>query len=114
FFQAEDGIRDFHVTGVQTCALPIYSPLDGASPGSLLMLNLYQLADKRQVGVGEREFVGEQCTKTLVFGTDIRVGAGLCFGELLLQGTDVFVCLMKNAALLVGVFLCSVVLLFNL
>src|SRR5207302_5462273 len=26
FFQAEDGIRDFHVTGVQTCALPIYQP----------------------------------------------------------------------------------------
>src|SRR5690606_40713761 len=26
FFQAEDGIRDFHVTGVQTCALPIYPP----------------------------------------------------------------------------------------
>src|SRR5690606_40857971 len=24
FFQADDGIRDFHVTGVQTCALPIY------------------------------------------------------------------------------------------
>src|SRR5690606_40619246 len=23
FFQAEDGIRDLHVTGVQTCALPI-------------------------------------------------------------------------------------------
>src|SRR3712207_6968534 len=28
FFQAEDGIRDIGVTGVQTCALPI---LDGAS-----------------------------------------------------------------------------------
>src|SRR2546429_2441427 len=26
FFQAEDGIRDVAVTGVQTCALPIYSP----------------------------------------------------------------------------------------
>src|SRR5690606_40878721 len=26
FFQAEDGIRDFHVTGVQTCALPICHP----------------------------------------------------------------------------------------
>src|SRR5690606_7301385 len=26
FFQAEDGIRDFHVTGVQTCALPILQP----------------------------------------------------------------------------------------
>src|SRR5690606_40680065 len=24
FFQGEDGIRDFHVTGVQTCALPIW------------------------------------------------------------------------------------------
>src|SRR5690606_40232268 len=27
FFQAEDGIRDFHVTGVQTCALPIFAGL---------------------------------------------------------------------------------------
>src|SRR5690606_40538443 len=27
FFQAEDGIRDFHVTGVQTCALPILSSM---------------------------------------------------------------------------------------
>src|ERR1039457_3727271 len=25
FFQAEDGIRDHKVTGVQTCALPIYA-----------------------------------------------------------------------------------------
>src|SRR5258707_3848634 len=27
FFQAEDGIRDIGVTGVQTCALPISAPL---------------------------------------------------------------------------------------
>src|SRR5256885_3745487 len=27
FFQAEDGIRDYKVTGVQTCALPICDPL---------------------------------------------------------------------------------------
>src|SRR2546421_2870538 len=26
FFQAEDGIRDLIVTGVQTCALPIFLP----------------------------------------------------------------------------------------
>src|SRR2546430_4901183 len=26
FFQAEDGIRDLTVTGVQTCALPIFAP----------------------------------------------------------------------------------------
>src|SRR5215211_4622255 len=30
FFQAEDGIRDHCVTGVQTCALPIYQRALGA------------------------------------------------------------------------------------
>src|SRR5690606_40335723 len=30
FFQAEDGIRDFHVTGVQTCALPISGTVEAA------------------------------------------------------------------------------------
>src|SRR2546430_8309687 len=29
FFQAEDGIRDLTVTGVQTCALPIFGALIG-------------------------------------------------------------------------------------
>src|SRR5205809_1685588 len=29
FFQAEDGIRDVAVTGVQTCALPIYPGIPG-------------------------------------------------------------------------------------
>src|SRR5207302_2243571 len=29
FLQAEDGIRDFHVTGVQTCALPISNEAGG-------------------------------------------------------------------------------------
>src|SRR5690625_7675872 len=38
--QAEDGIRDGHVTGVQTCALPIYLvrrnvPDTGGSPNRL-------------------------------------------------------------------------------
>src|SRR5438874_4706564 len=28
FFQAEDGIRDLYVTGVQTCALPIFENSD--------------------------------------------------------------------------------------
>src|SRR5690606_21305448 len=39
FFQAEDGIRDFHVTGVQTCALPILASanyfLDNVDKASL-------------------------------------------------------------------------------
>ena len=43
FFQAEDGIRDHCVTGVQTCALPIYNSVNiwqntdtKVSAGSLL------------------------------------------------------------------------------
>src|SRR5437867_13072115 len=32
FFQAEDGIRDRTVTGVQTCALPIYRSASGRDP----------------------------------------------------------------------------------
>src|SRR5215510_9316601 len=36
FFQAEDGIRDGHVTGVQTCALPIFTA--GVSADGKLVL----------------------------------------------------------------------------
>src|SRR5260370_23136925 len=35
FFQAEDGIRDSSVTGVQTCALPIYRLCEPFSKGEL-------------------------------------------------------------------------------
>src|SRR5688572_32018452 len=37
FFQAEDGIRDLTVTGVQTCALPIY----GVFRPALLLLPVH-------------------------------------------------------------------------
>src|SRR3712207_7663282 len=37
FFQAEDGIRDIGVTGVQTCALPIFSVTPGVAWRSLAM-----------------------------------------------------------------------------
>src|SRR3989454_7269830 len=33
FFQAEDGIRDYKVTGVQTCALPISDTVMDLSTG---------------------------------------------------------------------------------
>ena len=39
FFQAEDGIRDYKVTGVQTCALPISLIVEG----SVLIFSEYQL-----------------------------------------------------------------------
>src|SRR5205807_4928475 len=32
FFQAEDGIRDYKVTGVQTCALPIWRRARSSEP----------------------------------------------------------------------------------
>src|SRR3712207_8517627 len=35
FFQAEDGIRDIGVTGVQTCALPISVGMEAARVGLL-------------------------------------------------------------------------------
>ena len=38
FFQAEDGIRDRDVTGVQTCALPIYYCVFSLYHSSLLKL----------------------------------------------------------------------------
>src|SRR5262249_57271111 len=36
FFQAEDGIRDWSVTGVQTCALPIFLQYVVVSPANVL------------------------------------------------------------------------------
>src|ERR1039457_3823714 len=38
FFQAEDGIRDYKVTGVQTCALPIYGNRSGSGGRSSFKL----------------------------------------------------------------------------
>src|SRR2546422_7426123 len=48
FFQAEDGIRDVAVTGVQTCALPISGrDSDGAArPGDI---RLHALAERLEV-----------------------------------------------------------------
>src|SRR5690606_40579602 len=43
FFQAEDGIRDFHVTGVQTCALPIL--VGKRKEGQRLIVDRVSLAD---------------------------------------------------------------------
>src|SRR5690606_40162568 len=51
FFQAEDGIRDFHVTGVQTCALPICSRRSQlAGDGNAARLFLSALGPSRVAG----------------------------------------------------------------
>src|SRR5439155_9267360 len=67
FFQAEDGIRDGHVTGVQTCALPILwerSPvLSVALVGPLLAISLYQRSTHRALRAmrSEERRVGKEC-----------------------------------------------------
>src|SRR2546430_15198636 len=53
FFQAEDGIRYLTVTGVQTCALPIYYPRVIAAPLDIgdcfqLIPEIFNLADRFQ------------------------------------------------------------------
>src|SRR5258707_11186797 len=59
FFQAEDGIRDIGVTGVQTCALPIYDPHELRLTES--WLNWLKDVDGNifEVGVSRRAPLGE-------------------------------------------------------
>src|SRR5438445_13465895 len=45
FFQAEDGIRDIGVTGVQTCALPIYHCLPDVVGRRRLRVNAREGSD---------------------------------------------------------------------
>src|SRR3984893_5146098 len=60
FFQAEDGIRDGHVTGVQTCALPIspFRETPGASADSnFLLVGKVQIRRKSKLNRNAREDV---------------------------------------------------------
>ena len=52
FFQAEDGIRDYDVTGVQTCALPIYVNA-GACTGTEWLNTSGDLLESYSPGTGE-------------------------------------------------------------
>src|SRR5690606_40884928 len=58
FFQAEDGIRDFHVTGVQTCALPIWLrglyPVAVVDRGDGLLADLLEPCAQRGGAAGDR------------------------------------------------------------
>src|SRR5207253_8596759 len=47
FFQAEDGIRDGHVTGVQTCALPIFFRANKAIGGCDIALYVLPMTGRR-------------------------------------------------------------------
>src|SRR5690625_7420550 len=68
FFQAEDGIRDGHVTGVQTCALPILPGVYRYSPDrifeaaeSCLELGVPVLSLFPNIERSEERRVGKEC-----------------------------------------------------
>src|SRR6266446_9209118 len=61
FFQAEDGIRDYKVTGVQTCALPIlgaHEPADRPGQGSGGARRLLRAAPLVQRAASPRDRLG--------------------------------------------------------
>src|SRR6266702_5240802 len=68
FFQAEDGIRDGHVTGVQTCALPISSGTALPSCSLLLVLG-HQVMDEH--------VQGDHPDLPLEAGQEVRVAGAL-------------------------------------
>src|SRR5688500_20315300 len=71
FFQAEDGIRDYKVTGVQTCALPICNDItqSGTSPGYMVF---------GEKGNGETEFMHDAAGNGQVnnAGEPVATGCG--------------------------------------
>src|SRR5690606_39710225 len=64
FFQAEDGIRDFHVTGVQTCALPISVRAEGAAVEGYAQRGLFSVKfDGLDPNYGYPTYIGETGVK---------------------------------------------------
>src|SRR5699024_11278511 len=65
FFQAEDGIRDRNVTGVQTCALPIYLFMLG------IVTNINQSLDQDSVEVVAENYGFTSELEVFVDDTDL-------------------------------------------
>src|SRR5206468_6110017 len=63
FFQAEDGIRDLIVTGVQTCALPISGDAHLLDAQANKHAHHAEIIIERQVGIkrSEERRVGKEC-----------------------------------------------------
>src|SRR5699024_9973650 len=65
FFQAEDGIRDRNVTGVQTCALPIYGNI--AEAVTDLNKNLIEKQVKKQQAEAQINVINSQLSEQQKF-----------------------------------------------
>src|SRR5205807_2839490 len=75
FFQAEDGIRDYKVTGVQTCALPIFDADAAVFP----YLQLH--AQRNGVSITTRQGAFADLAPQKLAAFDLIVGAEICFWE---------------------------------
>src|SRR5438093_2948434 len=76
FFQAEDGIRDWSVTGVQTCALPIWDVVRLAVGYDALIADdvaIHPLA-ARVVNIRPQRRPGSKCAAPHHIGLDQRPG----------------------------------------
>src|SRR2546426_3898817 len=75
FFQAEDGIRDYKVTGVQTCALPI---LRGQSPntqgiGAKIKVTGGPVTQTQEVICGGRYMSGDDPMRVFAAGSSTNL-----------------------------------------
>src|SRR5437588_4038471 len=80
FFQAEDGIRDHCVTGVQTCALPIsLRRIRAHNPQArVLALSAHEDAEhaRRALREGARGFLSKRCAPEALIEAITTVAAG--------------------------------------
>src|SRR5437868_10150987 len=92
FFQAEDGIRDRNVTGVQTCALPILKSRGRGrgggrvAPGRRLQARGRRLYERQPLQT-VRQRRGDLRVARLEL-VPVRLPPGLLGGGILLQGLD--------------------------
>src|SRR6266508_2322503 len=116
FFQAEDGIRDGHVTGVQTCALPIFDlALDRArtcaqavaKAGVRCLIGFQRRYDPTFAAAKERLAAGEIGEPEMLVVTSrdpgappvsyIKVSGGI-FKDMLIHDFDIFRWILEDEA----------------
>src|SRR5690349_24852360 len=107
FFQAEAGIRDLYVTGVQTCALPIFAFLEKGAKGRDLVSQVL-LADTFELALNDKE-IGRASCRERVWRRVVRgcleerggqsgsarravQGRGGCSGNCEISGVDLLLC----------------------
>src|SRR5688500_19164853 len=85
-FQAEDGIRDYKVTGVQTCALPILEKFAAAHPKVSISVRtghaeaILEMALKEEIGRAScRERVKSWLDRIYMKRVSLRIGRSTAY-----------------------------------